>query len=122
MNSEFGGGTAQIHDELVHAHAAADAVELRALGGHNAHWPARLLHMLGTFHIESGGGAVDAVGVAQWHDGSGRVVWSQVRAAVGDAMAGLHTLDRAELRLQAHGRGQMPIARGAHGRIRLVAV
>ncbi len=64
MNSEFGGGTVQIHDELVHAHAAADAVELRALGGHNAHWPARLLHMLGTFHIESGGGAVDAVGVA----------------------------------------------------------
>ncbi len=37
-------------------------------------------------------------------------------------MAGLHILDRAELRLQAHGRGQMPIARGAHGRIRLVAV
>ena len=101
VNSEFGGGTVQIHDELVHAHAAADAVELRALGGHNAHWPARLLHMLGTFHIESGGGAVDAVGVAQWHDGSGRVVWSQVRAAVGDAMADLHTLDRAELRLQA---------------------
>ena len=65
MNAEFGGGSVQVHDELVHAHAAAHAVDLRAFGGHDAHRAARLLHVLGTFHIETGSGAVDAIGVAQ---------------------------------------------------------
>ena len=67
--------------------------------------------VLGTFHIETGSGAVDAIGVAQRHNSGRGVVRGQVGAAVGDAVAGLHILDRAELRLQAHGRGQMPVAR-----------
>ncbi|CEF04098.1 hypothetical protein BLIC_b02179 [Bifidobacterium longum subsp. infantis] len=37
-------------------------------------------------------------------------------------MTRLHVLDRAELRLQAHGRGQMPVARGAHRGVGFVAV
>ena len=101
VNAEFGGGSVQVHDELVHAHAAAHAVDLRAFGGHDAHRAARLLHVLGTFHIETGSGAVDAIGVAQRHNSGRGVVRGQVGAAVGDAAAGLHILDRAELRLQA---------------------
>ena len=122
VNAEFGGGSVQVHDELVHAHAAAHAVELRTFSGHDAHRAARLLHVLGTFHIETGSGAVDAIGVAQRHNSGRGVVRGQVGAAIRDAMAGLHILDRAELRLQAHGRGQMPVARGAHRGIGLVAV
>ena len=122
MDAEFGSGTVQVEDELVHAHAAGHTVQARAFRGHHAHRAAGLGHMLGAFHVESGGGAVDAVRISERHDRGGGVGRGQIRAAVGNAMAGLHILDGAELRLQGHGGLQAIRGRRAHGRIGFVTV
>ena len=78
--------------------------------------------MLRAFHIETGSGTVNAVRISYRHDRGGRIRRSQVRAAIGNAMARLHILDRAELRLQCHGRRQIIRARRAHGRISLITI
>ncbi len=122
VDAEFCGGTVQVEDELVHAHASRHAIQSRTVGGHHAHRAAVLQHVLGAFHIESGGGAVDAVRITERHDRGGGIGRSQIGAAVGDAMAGLDVLHRAELRLQRHGRFQAVGGRRAHGRIGLVPV
>lgn len=78
--------------------------------------------MLGAFHVETGGGAVDAVRVTKRHDRGGGIGRGQIRTAVGNAMSGLHILDGAELRLQGHGGLQAIRGRRAHGRIGFVTV
>ena len=82
MDAKLGGRPVQVDDELVHAHATAHVQQARAGAGHHTHGTAGLLDMLGALHVEAGRGTVDAVGVAEGHDGGAGVVGRQVRATV----------------------------------------
>ena len=63
VNAEFGGGSCRSTMNWSMHTRPHYAVDLRAFGGHDAHRPPGFSRA-GTFHIETGSGAVDAIGVA----------------------------------------------------------
>ena len=122
MHAEFLRGAVQVDDELVHAHAPADAHELGTVRSVDAQRATGFVFVARARLVESGGGAVDAVGVPDRHDRDRRALAGQVDTAVRQAAACGHVFDRAQLRLQRHGRGEPKVARRAHRRVRLVPV
>ena len=122
MHAKLFRGTVQVKHKLIHAHATGHTVEARTLRGHHTHRASWLDHMLRAFHIKTGSGTVNAVRIADRHDRGGRIGRSQVRAAIGNAMARFNILDRTKLRLQRHGRRQTVCTWRAHGRISLITI